>query len=123
MNLKKKYDHKNHKIYLGSVFNLNKEVSDKSVDLIFADPPYNMGKNFGNNKDKWKTIEDYLEWSKEWIKIVKPKLKDNGSFVIMGHPRFSAYLIPFLDSQFSYVNQIIYHYTDGMPEKKNFENK
>jgi site-specific DNA-methyltransferase (adenine-specific) len=123
MNLKKKYDHKNHKIYLGSVFNLNKEVSDKSVDLIFADPPYNMGKNFGNNKDKWKTIEDYLEWSKEWIKIVKPKLKDNGSFVIMGHPRFSAYLIPFLDSQFSYVNQIIYHYTDGMPEKKNFEKR
>ena len=41
----------------------------------------------------------------------------------MGHPRFSAYLIPYLDSKLVYTNQIIYYYTDGMPERKNFEKR
>ncbi|WP_440681610.1 DNA-methyltransferase [Candidatus Pelagibacter sp. HIMB1623] len=123
MILKQKYNSKDHKIYLGSILNLYKEIQNKSIDLVFADPPYNMGKNFGNNKDKWKTLDDYVQWSKEWINIIKSKLKDNGSFIMMGHPHYSAYLVPYLDSQFTYVNQIIYHYTDGMPEKKNFEKR
>ena len=32
-------------------------VPDKSVDLIFADPPYNIGKDFNGRKDKWKSDE------------------------------------------------------------------
>ena len=43
--------------------------------------------------------------------------------MIMGHPRYASYLIPFLDKNLNYVNQIVYHYTDGMPEKKNFEKR
>ena len=82
-----------------------------------------MGKNFGNNKDKWETIEAYKNWSIEWIEKFYNKISDDGSIMIMGHPRFSSYLIPFLDEKFSYTNQIIFYYTDGMPEKKNFEKR
>ena len=40
-------------VILGNcLINLNL-IEDKSIDLIFADPPYNIGKDFGNNKDKW----------------------------------------------------------------------
>ena len=116
-------NHKDHKIYCGSCFDINKEIKDKSCKLLFADPPYNMGKSFGNNKDKWDTIEDYKNWTISWIEKFYNKISDDGSIMIMGHPRFSSYLIPYLDKKFFYTNQIIFYYTDGMPEKKNFEKR
>ena len=39
-------------ILLGDSLKILKSFNDKSVNLIFADPPYNIGKDFGNNKDK-----------------------------------------------------------------------
>ena len=52
------------KIILGDVIQiLESQVSDASVNLIFADPPYNIGKNFNGHKDKWKDDGSYLEWS------------------------------------------------------------
>ena len=117
------FSSKDHKIYNGKCLDFIDHIEDKSCKLLFADPPYNMGKNFGNNKDKWETIEAYKNWSIEWIEKFYNKISDDGSIMIMGHPRFSSYLIPFLDEKFSYTNQIIFYYTDGMPEKKNFEKR
>ena len=49
---------------LGDSIKILKLFPNKSIDLIFADPPYNIGKNFGNNKDKWDTIDSYINWCK-----------------------------------------------------------
>lgn len=113
----------NHEIYIGDCLEILDEIPDFSCQLVFADPPYNMGKTFGNNHDKWETPESYRNWCIQWIEKCITKLTKNGSIMIMGHPRFSAYLIPYLDSKLVYTNQIIYYYTDGMPEKKNFEKR
>ena len=51
----------------GDSLELLKNIKDKTVDLIFIDPPYNLGKDFGNNKDSWATTSDYIEWCKKWI--------------------------------------------------------
>jgi adenine-specific DNA-methyltransferase len=49
----------NHKIIWGDAVEvLAQHVEDDSIDLIFADPPYNIGKNFNGHKDKWATGED-----------------------------------------------------------------
>ena len=61
------FSSKDHKIYNGKCLDFIDHIEDKSCKLLFADPPYNMGKNFGNNKDKWETIEAYKNWSIEWI--------------------------------------------------------
>lgn len=114
---------KKHTIYIGDCLNLLDQIKDNSIQLVFADPPYNMGKKFGNNRDSWNFPEQYKEWGIKWIEKCIKKLKPNGSIIIMGHPRFSSYLIPELDKRLIYTNQIIYHYTDGMPEKKNFEKR
>src|SRR5699024_12084256 len=45
-----------------------KYMKDECVDLIFADEPYNLGKNFGKGKDSWNTIESYINWNKRWIR-------------------------------------------------------
>lgn len=113
----------NHSICLGDCFNVLDKIDDGSCKLIFADPPYNMGKNFGNNKDKWESGADYANWCIKWIEKCVDKLTDDGTIMIMGHPRYASYLIPYLDEKLTYVNQIIYYYTDGMPEKKNFEKR
>ena len=114
---------KNHTIFVGDSLEILDEIKDNSCKLVFADPPYNMGKKFGNNKDKWLRPEDYRDWCTSWIEKCIDKLTEDGSIMIMGHPRYSSYLIPFLDKNLNYANQIIYYYTDGMPEKKNFERR
>jgi len=55
-----KFEYKEHTIIQGdSMEALANEIFDNSVDLIFVDPPYNIGKNFNGHKDKWSTEEDY----------------------------------------------------------------
>lgn len=114
---------KEHEIYIGDCLEVLDNIPDGSCRLIFTDPPYNMGKKFGNNHDKWETSEHYKNWCIKWIEKCIKKLTPDGSIMIMGHPRYSAYLIPFLDNNLVYTNQIIYYYTDGIPEKKNFERR
>ena len=49
----KKYQDNNHLIYNGDAIDvLSQKVEDNSIDLIFVDPPYNIGKNFNGRKDK-----------------------------------------------------------------------
>ena len=110
-----------HEIYLDDALNALKKIKNSTCSLVFADPPYNMGKKFGN--DKWDKPEDYRDWCIKWIEQCIEKLTSDGSIMIMGHPRHSAYLLPYLDNKLEYVNQIVYYYTDGMPERKNFERR
>lgn len=113
----------NHIILTGNALERLDEIENNSCNLVFADPPYNMNKKFGNNIDTWATPEDYTNWCISWIKKCIEKLRQDGTIMIMGHPRYASYLVPFLDKNLNYVNQIIYHYTDDMPEKKNFEKR
>ena len=49
----KEFKNIDHKIYQGDVIEvLQNKIDDKSIDLIFVDPPYNIGKNFNGLLDK-----------------------------------------------------------------------
>lgn len=58
---------KNSLAILGDSVSVLKKVKSSVIDLIFADAPYNIGKNFGNNHDKWDTVEDYIAWCRIWL--------------------------------------------------------
>ena len=58
---------------------LTVEIPDGSVDLVFADPPYNIGKNFNGRKDRWPSDEAYLSWCYQWLELCISKLKPTGS--------------------------------------------
>ena len=47
---------------LGDSLTTLRQMKDNSVNLIFADAPYNIGKDFGNNQDKWDSISSYIKW-------------------------------------------------------------
>ena len=60
-----------------------KKMKDESVDIIICDPPYNIGKDFGNDSDKQK-MDDYLVWCDTWIKECIRILKPKGTLYIYG---------------------------------------
>ena len=64
------------KILYGDCTELMKDIPDKYINLIIADPPYNIG------KAKWDKIDKYIEWCGTWIIEYQRLLKDNGSFYL-----------------------------------------
>lgn len=103
-----------------SLVELAKLDSD-SVDLIIADPPYNLGKDYGNNHDV-QGFDDYLVFSKQWLIEAHRILKPTGTiYVFMGF-RFISYLYNILDRDLSmFFNAwIVWHYTQGMGKTKGF---
>ncbi len=68
-----------------------KQIDDESVNIILADPPYNIGKDFGNNSDKLE-LNKYLEWSDEWITEAIRILSDDGTLFIYGFSEILSYI-------------------------------
>ncbi len=83
------------------------KVPDGSIDLIIADPPYCLGKDYGNNSDKLKPGE-YLKWSKRWIDAIVPKLKTTGSFYIFLTWRYSPEIFSYIKTKLIMINEIIW---------------
>jgi site-specific DNA-methyltransferase (adenine-specific) len=91
------------------------------VDLIFADPPFNIGYLYHGYNDKRNTA-DYLKFSKEWMGAVYRALKPTGSFYLAIGDEYAADLcvIARRELGFNLRNWIIWHYTFGQQTKKMF---
>jgi len=98
--------------YFDTVLNIDaldgiKQLSNSTIDLVIADPPYNLGKDYGNESDK-RTANDFLEWTKAWLSLVIPKIKQTGSLYIFATWRYSPEIFVFLKSQMTMINEIIW---------------
>ncbi|MDR0551112.1 MAG: adenine-specific DNA-methyltransferase [Spirochaetaceae bacterium] len=110
-----------HILMNSDVFDGLRLIPDGSVDLIFIDPPYNIGKNFNTTKDKWKTDEAYLQWSYNWIDLCIDKLKSNGSLYIMTSTQFMPYYDIYIRQKLTILSRIVWHYdSSGVQAKKHF---
>lgn len=109
-----------HKLILGDAIQaLTEHIPDQSVDLIFVDPPYNIGKDFAGIADKWETKGDYISWCKIWIDLCLNKLKDNGSIYLMAATQFMPYLDIHMSERITLLSRIIWHYdSSGVQAKK-----
>ena len=83
------------------------KIPDGSVDLVLTDPPYCLGKDYGNDSDKLDP-EKYLAWSQQWIDAVIPKLKPNGSLYIFLTWRYSPEIFCYLKKKMLMLNEIIW---------------
>ena len=109
-----------HKLIKGDALKALKALPDNSVDLIFVDPPYNIGKNFNGYKDKWESDEKYLEWCYEWIDLCIKKLNDNGSMYLMGATQFIPFFDLFLRQKMQILARIVWHYDSSGVQAKNY---
>lgn len=82
-------------------------IPNASIDLIVTDPPYNLGKDYGNASDK-QSIDEYLAWTEKWIDAALPKLKDSGSLYIFLTWRFAPEIFVMLKQRMTMINEIIW---------------
>lgn len=108
-----------HLILLGDTLIALNEIKDNSVDLIFADPPYNIGKNFNGLIDKWEKDEEYLKWCYEWLGLCIKKLKNNGSLYVMTSTQFMPFYDIYLRDKLSILSRLIWYYdSSGVQAQK-----
>ncbi|MEP7233765.1 MAG: DNA methyltransferase [Ignavibacteriota bacterium] len=65
-------------LYLGDIMNVLSVLPEKSIDLVVADPPYNTGRNFGNESDRQDKVQ-YENWTHEWVSKLPRVLSDTAS--------------------------------------------
>jgi site-specific DNA-methyltransferase (adenine-specific) len=78
-----------------------------SIDLVVSDPPYCLGKDYGNDSDKLDP-EEYLAWSRQWIDAVIPRLKPTGSLYVFLTWRYSPEIFCYLKKKLIMLNEIIW---------------
>jgi site-specific DNA-methyltransferase (adenine-specific) len=82
-------------------------LPDGVFDLILADPPYNLGKDYGNDSDRRESAA-YLEWTAAWVDVALKKLKPNGSLYIFLTWRYSPEVFVMLKERMTMMNEIIW---------------
>jgi site-specific DNA-methyltransferase (adenine-specific) len=105
----------------GDAIDLLSTLEEDSVDLIIADPPYNLGKSYGNNSDEM-SFSDYLDFTRKWLFECGRVLKKTGSiYVFMGF-RYISYLYDIMDKELDlrFNSWIVWHYTQGVGKTKGF---
>ncbi|MDY4788886.1 MAG: site-specific DNA-methyltransferase [Bacilli bacterium] len=127
--MEKVYDDQKFKIIKGDCFKQLRKIEPKSIDMIFADPPYFLsndgiscsgGKQVSVNKGEWDktnmTIEKKIKYSRKWLKLCREALKDNGSIWISGtyHNIYSIGVALEMEG-FSIINNITWQKPNPAP--------
>jgi site-specific DNA-methyltransferase (adenine-specific) len=96
------------------------ELPAASIDLAFADPPFNIGYEYDHYHDRRKA-DDYLAWTDRWLSGVVRLLKRTASFYVAIGDEFAAELKVRLDGLgLTLRNWIVWHYTFGVSCTKKF---
>jgi len=83
-------------LFEGDCLDILPSVSTSSVDLVFADPPFNLGKNYGEKTNDSKSDEDYIAWCKNWIDECIRILQPGGAFFLYNLPKWNMVLGSYL---------------------------
>ncbi|MBA7672859.1 hypothetical protein ES703_81046 [subsurface metagenome] len=108
------------KIICGDCIDVLSKVRKPFADLIFADPPFNIGYKYDKYNDKQKR-EQYVTWTEDWMRACKRVLKPTGSFYIAIGDEHAADVKRIADElQLVMRNWLIWHYTFGQQMKNKF---
>ncbi len=108
-------------LHLGDCIKGLASLEAGTVDLVFADPPFNIGYKYDLYEDR-KSADDYLDWSRQWIEQVKRVLNPNGTFWLAIGDDFAAELkmLAQRDLGFCCRSWVIWYYTFGVNCTKKF---
>ncbi|MHB1688139.1 MAG: DNA-methyltransferase [Ignavibacteriaceae bacterium] len=84
------------KIMQGDLLSLLKNIPDDSIDITFADPPFNLKKKYNSYADSLK-LKDYLDWCQQWIIELVRITKPTGSIFLHNIPKWLTYYAGFLN--------------------------
>ena len=84
------------KILQGDCLELFKGIPDNSVNVTFADPPFNLKKKYNSYRDM-KEFQEYLEWCRHWIREMVRVTKPTGSIFVHNIPKWLTYYATYLN--------------------------
>ena len=96
------------KIYLSDCVSEMQKMKDETFNSIIIDPPYNIGVNFGNNKQKV-DLKQYAQWANEWLVEAERLLKPNGTLYVYGFSEILAHISVNMTLPHRWL---IWHYTN-----------
>ena len=110
------------RIFCQDVFDVLPRLPDRSVDLMFADPPYNLTKSFNDRKFLETSLDEYSEWLDSWLAQTVRILKSTASVYICGDWRSSAAIHRVGQKYFLPQNRITWEREKGRGAKSNWKN-
>ena len=110
------------KTIIGNMLDVCPLLPEKSIDLIIADPPYNLTKSFNGTTFAKKKDADYEEYTRQWLAYVKPLLKSSGSIYVCCDWESSLIIGKVLGELFYIRNRITWQREKGRGAKANWKN-
>ena len=117
-----KFDDLRNRIVCGDTFEIIKRLPEQSFDLLFADPPYNLTKDFGKENFRRSSLDDYERWLESWIEPCSRLLKPTASIYICGDWRSSSAIERVGTKYFKLQNRITWEREKGRGAKRNWKN-
>lgn len=88
-------------------------LPDACADLVIADPPYGIDKDFGVQQS-WSDVETWADWCEDWLKQCQRVLRDSGSILVYGIHNFICFnQVSLFKLGMTYRRQFIWHYENG----------
>lgn len=108
-------------IICGEALDELKKMPSKSVRLIVTDPPYNLNKDYGNNRDSLE-FNQFLDFSRKWLMEASRVLMDDGAIYVFMGMRYISYIYQILeqDAGMYFNSWITWFYTQGIGKTKGF---
>ncbi|MEP7103254.1 MAG: site-specific DNA-methyltransferase [Candidatus Dojkabacteria bacterium] len=103
------------KLYDADCIKGMKDLSENSIDMFFADPPFNLNKNYGEKVNDSLSEQDYLEWCYKWIDEAIRVLKPGGSFFLYNLPKWNFHLATYVSKQLNFRHWVTIRNTYSLP--------
>lgn len=106
------------RLFEGDCLPVLRAISDAAVDLIFADPPFNLNKDYSSKMDDDLPDAEYLAWSREWLIQLIRVLKPGGSLFLYNLPKWNLPLGAFLMKSLTFRHWITVDMKYSLPIPK-----
>ena len=94
-------------VHHGDAVEILRQYPDNSIDLVFADPPYNLDKSYSVYEDEQED-ERYIRWCNSWLQEYVRILKPTGSLYVLNLPLWTMYHAVFLNKRLYSQNWIVW---------------
>lgn len=101
-------------VFLMDIMELLKKLPEKSIDMVYGDPDYNVGIKYGD-KSYTKTFDEYIDWYIDLARESLRVLKDDGNMFLINYPKQNAYLrVKYLDRACYEVSDYVWAYNTNV---------
>jgi site-specific DNA-methyltransferase (adenine-specific) len=104
-------------MYQGDCMSLMQTILSESIDLIFADPPFNLNKIYESGINDLRDEKEYLAWTERWVLQCVNLLKEGGSFFIWNLPKWNSYIASLLNQYLTFRHWIAVDIKFSLPIK------